>query len=85
MITERRTVYIRWVDSYGCTARWEELHNDYPVLTIETVGFVVHNDDNTIAVANSIAGETPNTPNQSNGVMTIPKICIVELKYLIDE
>ena len=85
MTTELRRVYVKWIDSYGCTARWEELDRDYPLLVIESIGFVILNNDDVIAIANSVSQETSKTPAQANGIMTIPKLSIIELNYLVNE
>ncbi len=78
-----RKIYIKWIDSCGCTNRWEEISNEYQCIEAETIGFVIFNNDKVIAVANSVVEETPpHTPAQANGVMTIPWVSVIEHKYL---
>lgn len=69
---------IKWLDSYGCTNSWRKIENITEKLFCETVGFVVSETDELISLANSIAFETEETVEQANGVMTIPKVSIIE-------
>lgn len=69
---------IKWLDSYGCTNRWQKIENITEKLICETVGFVISETDELISLANSIAYETDETVEQANGVMTIPKVSIIE-------
>lgn len=70
---------IKWLDSYGCTNRWKEIENITEKLICETVGFVISETSDLISLANSIAYETDETVEQANGIMTIPKVSIVEI------
>ncbi|WP_158728728.1 MULTISPECIES: hypothetical protein [unclassified Flavobacterium] len=69
---------IKWLDSYGCTNRWAKIESIAEKLICETVGFVISETDELISLANSIAYETEETVEQANGVMTIPKVSIIE-------
>lgn len=69
---------IKWLDSYGCTNHWQKIENITEKLICETVGFVVSETDELISLANSIAYETDETIEQANGIMTIPKVSIIE-------
>lgn len=69
---------IKWLDSYGCTNSWRKIENITEKLICETVGYVISETDELISLANSIAYETEETVEQANGIMTIPKVSIVE-------
>lgn len=72
---------IEWLDSYGITPDWQEIDNIKPIKIIcITVGFVVHEDDTSLSVANSICVDGPE--NQATGIMTIPKCSIVKKNLL---
>lgn len=74
---ERKLVKITWSDSYGVTTGWQDIEN-YTAneLLIESVGFVIEENEKVIAVAHNYAKATELTPEQVNGIMTIPKCCI---------
>lgn len=74
------TVLIIWQDSYGVLSGWQEI-SDYSAgeLNIESVGFVIYENDKVIALAHNYAKETDNTPRQANGIMVIPKACIIKI------
>jgi hypothetical protein len=69
---------IKWLDSYGCTNRWQLIEEITEKLVCETVGYVISETNELISLANSIAYETNETIEQANGVMTIPKVSIIE-------
>lgn len=71
-------IKIDWVDSYGHTSRWEATEDFKPdKLICTTVGFLLHENENSISLSASYAPETENTVEQVNGIMTIPKSAIV--------
>lgn len=74
------TVLIIWQDSYGVLSGWQEI-SDYSAseLNIESLGFVIYENDKVIALAHNYAKETDNTPRQANGIMVIPKACIIKI------
>ena len=76
-------IYIEWLDSFGCTSKWEDIE-DYKSqpLVCKTIGFVVFEDDKVISIASNIAEETELTFSQANGIMSIPKINIVRRKSI---
>lgn len=67
-----------WVDSYGVDSGWKSIE-DYSAneLIITSVGFKVYEDDKVLSLAQNYAAETENTPEQANGIMVIPKACII--------
>lgn len=70
---------IRWHDSYGVSSGWEDLAEFHPnELMIESVGFVLYEDDKIISLAGNYAEKTDRTPEQANGIITIPKCCVKE-------
>lgn len=75
-----QNVHISWVDSYGVTTGWQDI-SEYSaeVLKIESFGRVIYEDDNVVSLAHNYADETEATPKQANGIMVIPKACIVAL------
>ena len=70
---------IKWQDSYGIEAGWKDI-SDYKAnqLIITSYGKVIYEDDKVIALAHNYADETANTCRQANGIMVIPKVCILE-------
>jgi len=73
-------VKIRWNDSYGVQSGWKDI-SDYKacLLEITSWGKVIFEDDKVIALAHNYADETENTCLQANGIMVIPKQCIIEI------
>jgi len=73
-------VTIKWQDSYGIDSGWKDI-SDYSaeLLTITSWGKVIYEDDKVIALAHNYADETDNTCKQANGIMVIPKVCIIEI------
>ena len=74
------TVKIKWNDSYGVQAGWKDI-SDYSANLLEVVSFgiIIYEDDKVIALAHNYAKETENTYEQANGIMVIPKLCVVEI------
>lgn len=77
----KKSVVIRWEDSYGSLPGWQEVEGFKPEpLTVTSFGTVVYEDDTIISIAQNYAEETEYTPEQANGIMTIPIDCILEIK-----
>lgn len=78
-----KIVKVCWLDSYGVQSGWTEI-SDFTAeaLIITSVGVIIYEDDTIISLAHNFAEETPNTPRQANGIMTIPKACIREITYI---
>lgn len=74
-----KIVNIRWIDSY-MDSGWREI-GDFTAgkLEIQSLGKVIYEDENVVSLAHNFASETDNTPRQANGIMTIPKLCILEV------
>jgi len=76
-------MYVEWIDSFGCTSQWQSLEDYSPILPImKTIGFIVYESKDLISLANSIGDDTEHTLEQANGIMNIPRKCIVKLKEL---
>ncbi len=73
-------VQVKWLDSYGVQSGWQDI-SEYKAnkLEITSVGKVIYEDDDVISLAHNFADETENTCMQANGIMTIPKVCIVQI------
>ena len=76
-------VKIRWLDSYGVSTGWQDLEGyQANKLEIESYGVIIYEDDTVIALAHNYAEETDQTPKQANGIMVIPKACILNITSL---
>lgn len=70
----RKKVFVRWVDS-ALTPEWTEAPSERTgIVEIETLGYLIHEDDNHIEVAQSI------TEAHKSAIMSIPKSVIIEMK-----
>ena len=49
-----------------------------------SAGFIVYEDKDIICLASNYADETERTPQQANGIITIPKCAVIEQKILTD-
>jgi len=80
LVMKNGQVKIRWNDSYGIDSGWKDI-SDYSaeLLTITSWGKVIYEDKKVIALAHNYADETENTCKQANGIMVIPKVCIIEI------
>lgn len=69
---------IEWVDSFGCSPSWREVPEAIIVkpLVCQSVGYVMHEDDNVIVVVPHYAPETSSSDESACGDMTIPKVSI---------
>ena len=75
-----KILMIEWEDSYGVESGWRDISNySATVLIIKSIGKVIYEDDKIISLAHNFADETENTPMQANGIMVIPKACIVNV------
>lgn len=82
---EKKLVKIIWNDSYGVSSGWQDIENyNANELLIESVGFVIDENEKTVALAHNYAKATELTPEQANGIMVIPKSCIVSTFVLTD-
>lgn len=75
-------VCIQWLDSYGVLAGWQKTDGfTAGKLEITSLGKVVYQNEDVISLAANFSEETENTPNQANGIMTIPKAAILSVTY----
>jgi len=73
-------VTIKWNDSYFNNDGWKDISDYNPeILEITSWGKVIFEDNKVIALAHNYAEETENTFLQANGIMVIPKSCIIEI------
>lgn len=73
-------VYIKWVDSYGVLSGWTNLSGYNPnLLVIESVGKIISQTNDVVALAHNYSDATENTPQQANGIMVIPKKAILDI------
>lgn len=73
-----RLVLIEWVDSFGCSADWQELADDYqrkPVVC-KSVGWLFSDGPECKVIVPHIADAGENTEQQGCGDMAIPTNCI---------
>lgn len=70
---------IEWEDSFNPLSGWQHPNDFEPSRTVcLSVGIVIHETETTIFIAGSYAKETANTVEQVNGVMSIPKGCVIK-------
>ena len=75
-----KTAIIDWYDSYGAETGWRDISNYSAVLlNVTSWGKVIFEDDKVVALAQNYAEETDNTCEQANGIMVIPKSCIIKI------
>lgn len=80
-----RLVEVEWLDSYGGTTGWKSLDDCTPdVLTVRSVGWVVHNDRRVMVIVPHLVQPDPETriAAQGRGDMCIPRKAIVSLREL---
>lgn len=83
MENKEKLIYIEWLDSQGCTPSWTDISNYSPEIPIQrSIGWVVHESEQSISICGNIADETTTTLYQGNGIMTIPKVSITKTKEL---
>lgn len=70
----RRVVWIEWVDSVMTTG-WVDPQDDKPDLTIDSVGFVLAEDSDSIKISTSAMREN----GLCQSPLTIPKVAIIRM------
>ena len=69
---------VKWVDSYGALSGWVNLDEYEPQeLICVSCGVKVYENNKVVALAPNYADATTYTPRQANGLMVIPKSCII--------
>lgn len=78
-----KEVRVVWLDSYGVQAGWQDM-KDYSAepLEVTSLGKVVYETADVIALAHNYAEESEHTPEQANGIMVIPKESITTIDEL---
>jgi len=82
-----RMVYIKWLDACGQhQMEWSDLEDAvFGLETCETMGWIIHDDDTSICVAQNIHREGYSDENpRVAGVTTIPKASIQTFLYVTD-
>jgi len=76
-----KLVYVQWVDSYGCSPRWEPADNVKPtLLTCESVGWLMYADGSVLLVVPHLTGSPQaGIEKQGCGDMSIPAACVLKL------
>jgi len=78
---DRKLVYIKWIDSYGCGSAWEEVPQDDPLPHhCYSVGWIIGESDHVIMIAPHISPQDKkiNSVEMFCGDMTIPKVSICQ-------
>lgn len=73
-------IHLKWLDAAHCDGTgWKSLEDYVPTgIVCETVGFLIHEDEETITLATSIDIEGGNFASE----FLVPKVCIKERKQL---
>ncbi len=76
-----RLVLIEWLDSYGCSANWQNIREITAIpLTCKSVGWLLHDaEDCKVVVPHLSSEDHPNTSQQGCGDMTIPSRAILKI------
>ena len=76
----KKVTVIEWSDSYGALSGWIGIEDYNPTqLVCTSCGFIVYEDKKVVALAPNHALSTTYTPEQANGLMVIPKSCILRI------
>ena len=77
---------IEWLDSRQPSSAWQFAEDFRPegVARVRTLGFVLYENEEAIAIAQSVAYDGFRQPvTQISGVMTIPRCCVLEIKKIM--
>ncbi|MGI9297052.1 MAG: hypothetical protein ACR2QC_04040 [Gammaproteobacteria bacterium] len=79
-----KLVYIKWLDSFGCSTNWTEIGDLEPEpLVCESVGWLAYDGDLCkVVVPHLSQKDHAHTEHQGCGDMTIPTICVQEMMEL---
>lgn len=84
-IRDRRPVYVEWVDSMAISGWFSPriVAEEAGGLRCETLGFLVHEDEESVTVSSSVS-LTPKGDgiNSSSDPMSIPRCAIRVLRYI---
>jgi len=70
--------YVEWVDAAGCEGWHAPGQKEYKICRVASVGFVVHEDDELLVLAQTFSAEDGMHNNRSK----IPKVCITKRQKL---
>jgi type III secretory pathway lipoprotein EscJ len=75
-----KNVEIIWTDSYGVESGWQDI-SEYTAkkLIVHSFGKIIYENADIISLAHNYAEETDKTTKQANGIMVIPKACIIKV------
>lgn len=78
-----KIVKVEWVDSSGVQGGWQ-FREDFSteLVKVSTVGYLIEESSELIAVALNVGEPTINSPEQINGVITIPRCAITSISSL---
>ena len=82
-----RLVMVEWVDSFGCSSKWEELDEECkpePILC-RSVGWLFRDGPECKVVIPHVAEIHDTQPTQGCGDMTIPTNCIRRICDLVEK
>jgi hypothetical protein len=78
-----RLVLVEWLDSFGCSATWEQLDGCSPhLLTCRSVGWLIHDGDDCKVIVPHVSQPNEGCGQQGCGDMTIPTRAIVRMADL---
>lgn len=79
---KERIIDVRWVDS-GTGGGWQFLtHLDAAPCECRTVGFLLHENKDSITVSSSLSFGTDGKPNQAADPITIPKVAVKSRRFV---
>lgn len=75
---------VEWVDSYGCSPRWERIDEIEPeVIHAQSVGWLVHEDENVLVLVPHVTRPAfEGSHHQGCGDMAIPLVAITKREVL---
>lgn len=75
--------YVEWADSFGVESGWQNPVGRKPnIVVTKSIGWVVFEDKNVLSISGNYAKECDETIEQVNGIMNIPKKCILKRKRI---
>lgn len=82
MADSHRLVRVDWIDSHSVDG-WQQIDDHHmPCLKCATVGYVMDDTDDHIALAQSLSFNDKGEPSEINAVMWIPRPAIVKVSAL---
>lgn len=77
-------VYVEWVDSYGCSSRWQSMENpiEPEMMVCKSVGWIAAKNNSMLVVVPHMT-EGGGIDKQGCGDMTIPTACIERIQVLL--